>query len=273
MFKHEKALFEVASLQSKKYVYLRCTYIIPSFLIALTTISFQSFLVYTFFSVVLLLFLVVLSERYIKKRKLEHEIVVKNQFLKIFYPSMLMQLRSQDDVFVVNENHLHLKTLIDDLYDSLNTTIHSSFSNGDDLICMTEHHISSKKKMFRVFLSFHYAFDGEVELRCFSRPKKRYVYKEVLSGFQVFAMKKEHVLTFKKLYEKLRVIQDIDQLDVKITPGNVFMTYKITSLKMPKTFQSKESSLKSHFTFLSQHLKTYKAISNTLKENNHAHRK
>jgi hypothetical protein len=274
MYNHEKALFEVATLDTKTYLRRRYTYVVMTLIIVCAMLLFTSIALYLSVLLVIPMTSGVFIEKYIQKRKCMHKDEVKNQFIQIFYPSMIANHSSLDPCSFEKDHHTIKNDIqTSEMYQDLKATVYTHFTSGLDRIAITTHHIHQKKKSYRVFISSVFDNDDTVEMRSFLKPKQPYVFKESVSGFQMYAQKKEHMQTYKKIFEKLRVIKDIDQLDVKITNGRMCITYKIHRLVIPNVYQSNDKSILSHENFIKHHISTYQAITHTLKESTHAYRK
>ena len=272
MYTHEKKLFEVATLNTKTYLKLRYVYVFLSVLVISIWIYFQSLIIYTLLGMIVCIVFGILSEIYIRKRNIRHQDIVKNQFKRIFYPAIISRLTQEDPfVFEIDHNSIEKDIQTSEMYQDLNYEIYLNVHSKVDHIAMTTHQFQTKKVSYRVFISTPYDKGIEVEMRSFLRPKQNYIYKEQASGFHMYALKKEHIHMYKKMFEKLRVIKDIDQLDVKIKNGRMYVTFKLTSLKIPHIYQSSDKVILMHETYLKRHIESYQAISKTLKEISHAY--
>jgi hypothetical protein len=272
MYTHEKKLFEVATHNTKSYIKLRYVYVFLSVLVISIWIYFQPLMIYMVPAMIVCIIFGVLSEIYIHKRNIRHQDIVKHQFKRIFYPAIISSL-TQEDPLVFKIDHIEIEHNIQtsDMYQDLNYETYVNVHSKVDHIAMTIHQFQTKKVNYRIFISTPYDKNIEVEMRSFLRPKQNYVYKEQASGFHMYALKKEHIHMYKKMFEKLRVIKDIDQLDVKIKNGRMYVTYKLTSLKIPHIYQSSDKVILMHETYFKRFIESYQAISKTLKEISHAY--
>lgn len=272
MYTQEKKLFEVGTLNKKTYLKLRNIYIFLNVIVIFIWIYYQSFMIYLIPAMIVCIVFGILSEIYIYKKNIRHQDIVKEQFKRIFYPTIITNLTQVDPlVFEYEHNNIEKDIQTSDMYQDLNYETYVYIHSKVDHIAMTIHQFQSKKVSYRVFISVPFDKSIEVEMRSFLRPKKTYIYKEQASGFYMYGLKKEHIHMYKKIFEKLRVIKDIDQLDVKIKNERMYVTYKLTSLKIPHIFQSNDKVIQMHESHLKRFIESYQAIKKTLKEISHAY--
>jgi hypothetical protein len=271
MYSYEKKVFEVSSLDTKSYLKKRYVYIIITLLIVISMFLFQSVRLYLILGLLIPIVLGVIIERDIKKRKTDHQVKVIKQFKDIFYPSILSNDGIDSPYKYIDQNNTNEMIQSSEMYVHHDVEIHVQFQCFNDEIILTQHQLNHKK-MNRVFISSPFDEDISVEMRSLIQPKNKYTYKESMAGFIIYAFKKEHIQTYKKLYEKLRVMKDIDQLDVKIKNGYIFITYKLSGLHIPNRYQNHDKVIQSHEAYIKYVIESYQAISKTLKERTHAYR-
>jgi hypothetical protein len=273
MYTYEKKVFDVSALDTKTYVKRRYIYIFLTLIIVIAMIIFTSLIVYISIGLMIPITLSVMIEQDIKKRKIAHKDIVTKQFKEIFYPSMISKYTGEE-YYLYEKNHHAMESEIktNDIYPQMPFEIFIHFKSKEDNIAITRHALNGHKKSNRIYISTEFEQDVSVEMRSFLRPKHPYTYKESMSGFMIYTSKKEHIQTYKKLYEKLRVMKDIDQLDVKIKDGRIYLTYKLLGLEIPNIYRSNDKVILAHETYINHLIHSYQAILKTLKESTHAHR-
>lgn len=270
MYKYEKDMFEVATLNHRSYKKNRIIYLALIICVFVVT-YFTGIQMYTWIIILIAFSIMWFIERSIKNAKTLHIERLKNQFIDIFYPVFLA------------EHTLHQKAQIKihkSIHDKVIKTIHSNLNlhtwltlYQEDVKCFLSEFKINDNLQQRMTIILPYQDDVELEIRSFQRVSTTYPIKVSGSGYTLYTNDKQTIDFYKNMFERIWVYKKMDQLDIMLKNDTLYIAFKLVGIGKPLDFQTKNEVLLNHKNFIHSYLDAIDHILNIIKEPSHAYRK
>jgi hypothetical protein len=276
MFDYEKGLYDVVSIEKKRFIHLRWVYILLFLIQIIILTMWQQYIIYTIPSFTLSFILMYVIETYIKKTYHNISERRKQSYYDIFYPAFLSEIEKtteQSFKWVSNLNRATSYIENHAMYPTLNVKPLMHLQSDDIHIYITEYDVKKHSKKFRLWLSLSYIDDIHLEIRSFQRVSQNYPFKLAGSGFMMYADQKDMISYYRSLYERIRVIKTMDQVDMIVHDDMCDITWNMISYNTLEDIRIKDKVLRSHIQQLQYVIDTTLQMIKILKEPKDAYRK